>query len=128
MLNAEDRQVAQALADIATIGILQERALKSGHVVLSQLQTALESRVVIEQAKGILAEHNHIAVDEAFVLLRGYARNKNRSLRDTAADVIHGVLAAAALVPLNRRDAVGNSSSSGTIRAVRVEPESRTPD
>ena len=54
-LGAEDQQVAQALADVATIGILQERALHDGQIVTSQLQSALESRVVIEQAKGIVA-------------------------------------------------------------------------
>ena len=74
-LSPEDQQVAQALADIATIGILQERALSDGHIVTSQLQGALESRIVIEQAKGIVAEHNHVSVDDAFTLLRGYARN-----------------------------------------------------
>jgi len=96
-LSPQDQQVAQALADIATIGILQERALSDGHIVLSQLQGALESRVVIEQAKGIVAEHGHVTVDDAFALLRGYARNHNRRLRQTAEEIINGTLNADAL-------------------------------
>ena len=91
-LSPEDQQVAQALADIATIGILQERALHDGHIVLSQLQGALESRVVIEQAKGIVAQATHVSVDDAFKLLRGYARNHNRLLRQTAEQIINGTL------------------------------------
>jgi transcriptional regulator with GAF, ATPase, and Fis domain len=96
-LSPEGQDIAQALADIATIGILQERALSDKQIVTSQLQVALESRVVIEQAKGMVAEHNHISVDDAFKLLRGYARRRNRMLRDTANDVINGNLAADAL-------------------------------
>ena len=96
-LSAEDQQVAQALADIATIGILQERALRDGHVVTSQLQAALMSRIVIEQAKGIVAEHNHVSVDEAFTLLRGYARSHNRLLGQTASEIINGTLTSDAL-------------------------------
>ena len=93
-LSPEDQQVAQALADIATIGILQERALSDGHVVTSQLQGALKSRVLIEQAKGMVAEHNHVSIDDAFKLLRGYARTNNRLLRQTANDIIDGTLTA----------------------------------
>lgn len=96
-LSPDDQRVAQALADIATIGILQERAVSDGHIVVSQLQAALESRVAIEQAKGIVAEHNRITVDEAFTLLRGYARNHNRLLSQTAGAVIDGTLPADAL-------------------------------
>ena len=91
-LNSLDRQVAQALADIATIDILQERALTDGQVVTSQLEGALESRIAIEQAKGMVAEHNHVSVDDAFRLLRGYARKNKRLLRQTALDIIDGTL------------------------------------
>jgi transcriptional regulator with GAF, ATPase, and Fis domain len=92
-LSLQDQEVAQALADIATIGILQERALSDGHVVTTQLEVALESRVVIEQAKGIVGEHNQISVDDAFRLLRGYARSHNCLLGQVAKDIIIGKLA-----------------------------------
>jgi GAF domain-containing protein len=97
LLGPEDQMVAQALADIATIGILQERALHDAHIVTSQLESALESRIVIEQAKGIVAEHAHVTVDAAFNLLRGYARSHNSRLSQIAADVIRGTLASEAL-------------------------------
>jgi transcriptional regulator with GAF, ATPase, and Fis domain len=101
-LGPDGQQVAQALADIATIGILQERALSDGHVVTSQLQVALESRVVIEQAKGIVGEHNHISVDDAFKLLRSYARSHNCLLGQAAKDIISGNLAADTLTEPTR--------------------------
>jgi AmiR/NasT family two-component response regulator len=61
---------------------------------MTQLQAALESRVVIEQAKGIVAERNHISVDDAFKLLRSHARSHNRKLHEAANDVITGKLSA----------------------------------
>jgi GAF domain-containing protein len=89
-LTEEDQHIAQALADIATIGVLQARAIHDGHVVTAQLQTALESRVAIEQAKGILAEYMAISVDDAFRLLRTYARANNLKLTDAARRVVSG--------------------------------------
>ncbi|MDP9335553.1 MAG: GAF and ANTAR domain-containing protein [Actinomycetota bacterium] len=103
-LGPEDQQVAQALADIATIGILQERALNDALVVTSQLEGALESRILIEQAKGIVAERNHVGIDTAFEVLRGYARTNNRLLRDTAREVIEGTLSTYALTEPTRSD------------------------
>jgi GAF domain-containing protein len=83
-------RAARALVDIATIGILQERAVRQQEVVAGQLQVALNSRVTIEQAKGILAERLQMTPDQAFVLLRGYSRNHNRPLTQLAADVVAG--------------------------------------
>jgi transcriptional regulator with GAF, ATPase, and Fis domain len=80
--------VAQALADVATIGILNERALHHSTVVTEQLQHALNSRVIIEQAKGVLSERGQINVQDAFTLLRGYARSHNRELAELARDVV----------------------------------------
>lgn len=114
-LSPEDQQVAQALADIATIGILQERALSSGHIVLSQLQGALESRVVIEQAKGIIAERNHVGVDDAFTLLRAHARRHNRLLRQAALDIISGALDAGTLAA----ELTANPSATQTARRTK---------
>jgi len=83
-----DLLVAQALADVATIGILHQRVLTRGALVNSQLQTALTSRIVIEQAKGVLAERQGFDMDQSFVQLRTMARNSNRHLSDVARQVI----------------------------------------
>lgn len=91
-LDAEDLKGAQAMADIATISILQERAVKEARVLAEQLQGALNSRVVIEQAKGVLAERAQLNLDDAFKVLRAYARNSNRRLHDVATAVISGEL------------------------------------
>ena len=90
VLNDDDLGVAQAMADIATIGILQERVIRDRGVFASQLEFALESRVAIEQAKGIVAEHNGINVDDAFDLIRRFTRSYNRLLSDTARQIIDG--------------------------------------
>jgi GAF domain-containing protein len=87
-LPAEDVRVAQAFADIATIAILQERLVKEREVLAAQLQTALDSRVVIEQAKGVLAERLGFDMDTAFSTLRDAARRTNRRLSDVARDVV----------------------------------------
>ena len=73
-LSDDDRRTAQALADVAAIGLLQERAVRESHLVTEQLQYALSSRVTIEQAKGILAEQGEVSVGDAFARLRGHAR------------------------------------------------------
>jgi len=96
-LSADDIKVVQAMADIATIGILQERLIRDAHAFSTQLQVALESRVVIEQAKGIVAEHSNVTVDEAFERIRTYTRAHNRLLSDTARQIIDGSLTTAAL-------------------------------
>jgi hypothetical protein len=96
-LSDRELRVAQAMADIATIGILQERVIRDGRTLTSQLQGALNSRIVIEQAKGIIAEHNKITVDDAFALLRGFARDRNVLLSDAAGQVVDGRLQPAAL-------------------------------
>jgi GAF domain-containing protein len=88
MMTDSDLLVAQALADVATIGILHQRVLIRGALVNSQLQTALNSRVLIEQAKGVLAERQGLDMDQAFVQLRNMARSNNRHLSDTARAVI----------------------------------------
>ncbi|MFF2129386.1 ANTAR domain-containing protein [Streptomyces olivochromogenes] len=76
--------VAQALADVATISLLQQRSSQRSTVLNEQLQTALNSRVLIEQAKGKLAERQSIDMEQAFTTLRGYARAHNRRLSDVA--------------------------------------------
>ena len=83
-LDDADVPIVQALADVAAIGLLQERAIRRGEVLTEQLQGALNSRIVIEQAKGAVAQAHGISVDEAFTLIRGYARRNNRRLSDVA--------------------------------------------
>jgi GAF domain-containing protein len=76
--------LAQALADVATISLLQQRTAHRSTVLNEQLQNALNSRVLIEQAKGKLAERRGIDMEQAFTTLRGYARAHNRRLSDLA--------------------------------------------
>lgn len=83
-LGADDVDLAQGLADTATIGILQERAIRRGETLSEQLQTALNSRVTIEQAKGVLAVTGRLSMDDAFTALRGYARSHNLLLGEVA--------------------------------------------
>lgn len=94
-LSADDLLAAQAMADVATIGILQQRAVQEARVLVEQLQSALNSRVAIEQAKGVLAERAQINMDSAFNLLRNYARHHNRRLGEVAKMVIAGSIAVA---------------------------------
>ncbi|MFF0268507.1 GAF and ANTAR domain-containing protein [Kribbella sp. NPDC004536] len=84
--------LGQALADAATIGILHQRALARQEVVTEQLQNALNSRILIEQAKGYLSHSLSITVDEAFAVLRSHARSTNRRLTDVATDAVQGRL------------------------------------
>jgi transcriptional regulator with GAF, ATPase, and Fis domain len=90
-LSAEAIQLGQALADVATIGLLQARTIRRRETLTEQLQTALNSRVIIEQAKGVIAERHNIDMAGAFALLRSGARNHNRRLSDLAREVVDGV-------------------------------------
>jgi GAF domain-containing protein len=92
-LEEEDVLAAQALADVATIAILQHRVGLEAHVLNTQLNEALNSRIMIEQAKGVIAERAGIDTDEAFARLRHHARSNNLRLADVAADVASGKLA-----------------------------------
>ncbi len=89
-LSQEDLRVGQALADVATIGLLQERSMRRSEVLHEQLQGALNSRVTIEQAKGKLAERLDLDMDMAFTMLRTYARDRNLRLSDLAQAFIDG--------------------------------------
>ncbi|RFA06832.1 transcriptional regulator [Subtercola boreus] len=82
-----DAAVAQALADVATIGILQERVIQEGHLMEGQLHRALDSRILIEQAKGVIANELSLSMDDAFNLLRKYARDRNLTIRSVSEQV-----------------------------------------
>jgi len=91
-IDDEGLHAAQVLADIATIAILQYRAHLVSHELIDQLNTALNTRIVIEQAKGIIAERQHLDMEAAFASLRQHARNNNQRLSDVAAAVVAGTL------------------------------------
>jgi hypothetical protein len=87
-LGPADLRIGQALADVATIGLLQERNVRRAETLAEQLQAALNSRVIIEQAKGKLAERTGLDMDQAFTLLREQARGTNQRLTDVARYVV----------------------------------------
>jgi transcriptional regulator with GAF, ATPase, and Fis domain len=87
-LDERDLRAAQALADIATVGIQQDRAMRESETVRSQLQTALDSRVVIEQAKGVVAYTHDEDMDAAFRRIRGYARDGRRPISEVARAIV----------------------------------------
>jgi transcriptional regulator with GAF, ATPase, and Fis domain len=89
-LGEDKLRQGQALADVATIGLLQQRAIRRRDVLTEQLQTALHSRVLIEQAKGMLAERLRVDMDEAFRLLRHHSRSRNRRLSELAQGIVDG--------------------------------------
>ena len=95
-----DVDAAQALADVATIAILQHRATLEAQVVNQLRQHALNSRIVIEQAKGVVAEREGLDMGQAFMALRNHARNHNLRLVVLAEDVIGGSLAGSVLGPV----------------------------
>ena len=101
-MGGADVEAAQALADVATIAILQHRAALEAQVVNQQRQHALNSRIIIQQAKGMVAERQGLNMEQAFTALRNHARNHNLRLVVLAEAVIGGSLAASALDPVPR--------------------------
>ncbi|MDG3010890.1 GAF and ANTAR domain-containing protein [Rhodococcus sp. D2-41] len=97
-LNEQDLAIARALADTATIGILQERAIARSEILTEQLQTALNSRITIEQAKGVLASAGNLDMEQAFETLRGHARRHSSRLSDIAHRIVTGDLDPAELL------------------------------
>lgn len=101
-LSEDDLRIAQALADVATIGILQQRSISRASLLAEQLQTALNSRIVVEQAKGILAERGDLEMEAAFARLRAYARARSELLSDVAGRVVREKLSADAVLQGSR--------------------------
>jgi transcriptional regulator with GAF, ATPase, and Fis domain len=100
-LPEEDLRLCQALADVATIAILQNKATKEAVAVNEQLQRALDSRIALEQAKGILAERLHVGMADAFTELRQYGRDHNLPLSEVANAVVRGTLTLSAVTRSN---------------------------
>lgn len=96
-LSEDNLAVGQALADVASIGLLQERAMLQKELLAEQLQAALNSRIRIEQAKGVLAERAGVEIEEAFAMMRRFSRQSSRRLSDVATDVILGSIEASEL-------------------------------
>ena len=84
----EDVRIVQALADVATIAILQERNIARAEALTEQLQGALNSRIIVEQAKGALAQREGVSIDAAFELLRDRARESRQRIVDVATAVL----------------------------------------
>jgi hypothetical protein len=93
-----DLEIAQAMAKVAATGLLQRRTIREGNLISEQLQAALQSRIAIEQAKGMLAEYLDVSVDEAFEHLRSHARRNNRKLTELAQDVANKIIGASAFI------------------------------
>jgi GAF domain-containing protein len=97
-LSDSDLTVAQAMADVATIGLLHQRNTHDQTILSEQLQTALHSRVLIEQAKGALAAHAKLDVNQAFHKMRAYSRSNNLTLTDVATAIMNGDMSSDSLI------------------------------
>lgn len=97
-LNEADLRLAQALADVATVALIQDRAASDKNIVNEQLQKALDSRVILEQAKGVLSYGGDLDMPEAFAALRHYARDHNIKLTELATAVVNRALPAAVVL------------------------------
>jgi transcriptional regulator with GAF, ATPase, and Fis domain len=97
-LRPDDLDLAQALAHVASIALVADRAASDKETINQQLQTALTSRITIEQAKGILSQHGNLDMEQSFAALRGYARKHNQRLSDVAKHVVTRELPSAQLL------------------------------
>jgi GAF domain-containing protein len=98
-LDGPQLRLGQALADTATIGILQQRAVSEQMNVTARLQSTLDSRIIVEQAKGSLAQRRHTGVEQTFVLMRVHARDHRIRLTDVALQVLNGTADTSLLDP-----------------------------
>ena len=115
-LTDADGRVGQALADVATIAILQERAIRHHELLAEQLQHALTSRIVIEQAKGVLAERGGLDMAQVFDRLRRYARNTNTRLTDLARAIVDGTIESSDVLAAGHRRPSSDSPADDAAR------------
>jgi GAF domain-containing protein len=101
-MSENDIALGQALADVATISLLQQRAIRDQSILAEQLHAALNTRIVLEQAKGMLAELSGLSPAETFHYLRDHARRTGQLLRAVAQQVIDGQLDSTELIPNSR--------------------------
>ena len=101
-LSPQDVALAQALADVASIAIVQDEVTRKAAIREGQLRRALDSRIAIEQAKGMIAERGRVDMDEAFSLLRAFARNNNRGLSEVAESLVAGTITIDSLAQVRR--------------------------
>jgi hypothetical protein len=114
-LSADDLDLAQALAHVASVALVQEKAAADKELIVTQLNTALTSRIVIEQAKGVLAQTGRLDMEQAFLALRRYARDHNQRLTDVSAAIVSRSLAS--------QDVLDYTSRKGVLqRPQSVEP------
>ena len=114
-LSADDLDLAQALAHVAAVALVQDKAAADKDLIVSQLNTALTSRIVIEQAKGVLAQTGGLDMDEAFGALRRYARDHNLRLSAVAAAVVSRQLPSQQVLDHASRKAKAGTESSNTL-------------
>ena len=101
-LSDGETALAQALADVASIAIVQDQTNRAAAAREDHLQRTLHSRIVVEQAKGMIAERDQLDMDEAFTVLRNFARTTNRRLTDVASDIIAGAIGVAGILATRR--------------------------
>ncbi|MFI6642423.1 ANTAR domain-containing protein [Streptomyces sp. NPDC050504] len=89
-VTAHDLRLAQTLADVTAVALSHRHELADKQKAIAQLQTALDSRIVIEQAKGVLAARLGTGMDEAFTLLRAHARSRQQKITDLATQIARG--------------------------------------
>jgi hypothetical protein len=126
-LDPEKLRIGQAIADVSTIGLLQQRAIQRRDVITEQLQTALNSRILIEQAKGLLAERLHVNVADAFAILRATSRSHNRRLADLAQAIVDGTEQLPASTPMEVRPDQTRNAATTPAAATGRPSASRRP-